>query len=218
MPLKKRDFLFPQGEVGVWVTDESTADLMDQLQLVEHEKRVVEKMSDRRKKEWSSARMLIHKLSGRSVRALCIKDEYGKPFLQDSDFQISISHSQDRTAVIAAPQNVGIDIQEIVDKMERISKKFVNEQEWAFVPEVVNRLEYLHIIWGAKEAMYKAWGKKKIDFRADLYVKPFEWKGEALHFDSSLKKGNIEMFFDVVAEKLDNFILVYVQEKYRHLR
>ena len=216
MPIKKHIYLYPEGEVGVWVTEESTDELLAKLQLVIEEENALHAMSDRRKKEWTSARMLIHHLSGRENRARCLKDEYGKPYLVDSDYQISISHSLDRTAVIAAPQTVGIDIQEIVPKMERISKKFVNEKEWLYVPEEKDRLECLHVIWGAKEAMYKAWGKKKIDFREHLFVDIFKWSGEKIEFTSRLRKGNIEIHFDVVAEKLDNFILVYAYEKYRN--
>ena len=218
MPLIKHNFLSPEGEVGVWKTAEPTAELQAKLRLSEDECKHLEKMSANRLKEWVSARWLVHSLSGREERGKCLKDEYGKPYLEDSPYFISISHSLDRTAVIAAPSQVGIDIQEIVPKMERISSKFVNENEWSFVPKFgQNRLEMLHIIWGAKEAMYKAWGKKKIDFKEHLNVEAFEWNQEKINLKSSLKKSNIAMHFDVYAEKVDHFILVYVIEKYRYV-
>lgn len=207
--------IFPAGEVGVSVTTDSLDMLRKSIELTAEENHKLSLMSERRQKEWLSARFLVHKLSGRKVRAICLKDEFGKPYLKDSDFQISISHSLDRTAVIAAPYNVGIDVQEIVPKMHRISKKFVSDDEWSHVPE--DSLEYLHIIWGAKEAMYKAWGKKKIDFKEHLYVPEFTWDGEKTTFNSFLKKANITMVFNVIAHKIDGFILVYVIEKSRYV-
>ena len=170
-------------------------------------------MSDRRIKEWASARYLVHKLSGRSERAICKKDEFGKPYLEDSNYCISISHSQNRTAVIAAPYNVGIDIQEIVPKMDRIAKKFMRDDEWSFMP--INSLDSMHVIWGAKEAMYKAYGRKGIDFKLQMQVDSFDWNGSETITKGRLQKANITMFFDVVAEKIEQYMLVYVIEKFR---
>jgi len=218
MPLIEHQYILPEGEIGVWRTDESIEALVESLKLTDNEIQGMEKMSPRRIKEWVSARWLVHHLSGREERGLCLKDDYGKPYLEDSPYQISISHSLNRTAVIAAPNLVGIDIQEIVPKMERISRKFVNDQEWAYIPDAGDkRLEMLHVVWGAKEAMYKAWGKKKIDFRGHLFVDEFSWNGKQTKLKAKLCKGNISMFFDVTASRHDNFILVYAMEKYRYV-
>lgn len=212
MPIIKRELILPEGELAVWRVDESLSFLADDFDFDSHEVIRYAKMSDKRKREWLSSRVLIHELSKRTKRTPCIKDEYGKPFLPDSRYQISISHSLNRTAVFAAPYNIGVDVQEIVSKMHRISHKFVSEKERAFVGE---KLEELHIIWGAKEAMYKAWGKRGIDFREHMHVESFQWDGNHVFFNGLLRKGNISMHFDVNAEKIDQFILVYAQEKYR---
>lgn len=218
MPLRLHDFLDLEGEIAVWITEDAD-NLLADLKLTLAEEKLLKKMSNRRVEEWSSARWLIHYLSGRKERATCLKDEYGKPYLVESPYQISVSHSLNYTAVIAAPYAVGIDVQEIVPKMQRIAKKFVNDKEWEYLnlkPD--SQLEMLHIIWGAKEAMYKAWGKKKIDFKGHLFVPSFEWNGEKIITEASLIKANIHMSFYVIAEKVDNFILVYVREKARYVQ
>ncbi len=216
MPLRLKEFLEIEGEIAVWITEDSE-NLLSKLQLTDEEQILIESMSDRRIKEWASARWLIHYLSGREERAICLKDAFGKPYLVDSPFQISVSHSLNYTAVIAAPYKVGIDIQELVPKMERIATKFVHPREWDYIQKVVEPLEMLHIIWGAKEAMYKAWGKRKIDFKRDLCVPEFQWDGTSVFCQASLQSANIRMHFDVVAKKVDAFMLVYVQEKTRYV-
>jgi len=125
--------------------------------------------------------------------------------------RISISHSQDKVAVIASPFNVGIDIQKLVEKMRRLSVKFLGttEAEWD------NSLEDLHVIWGAKEAMYKAWGKRGIDFARDMQVHKFQWIGDRLETTGYLNHKSITMHFNIRALQKDGFILVYAIEKQR---
>lgn len=213
MPIILHDFLQAEGEFAIWEIEDHTLDLFEKLELTELEKEKVASMSLRRKKEWIAARWLIHKLSGRAQRGICLKDEYGKPYLEDSPYKISISHSIDKVAVIASPYNVGIDIQEIVEKMQRISVKFINNHESNWTKNLVD----LHLVWGAKEAMYKAWGKKGIDFKADMNVKAPLWKDNSCTFSGSLVKKGIHMHFDLKASLIDNFVLVYAIEKFREL-
>ncbi len=211
MPLILHDFLYPEGEIAVWEIEEETLELFERIELTAVEKQEVSKMSVQRKKEWVAARWLIHKLSGRTQRGKCLKDEYGKPYLENSPFNISISHSQDKVAVIAAPYHVGIDIQKLVDKMRRLSVKFLSDTEakWKC------NLKDLHVIWGAKEAMYKAWGKKGIDFKQDMEVEQFSWEHNRIETEGSLSKGSVSMRFSITAQQVEDFILVRAIEKNR---
>lgn len=215
MPIIKQEFILPIGELGIWLVDESIEELLLDFHFDPEELPIFSKMSEKRKKEWLVSRILIQQLSGRKTRIACVKDEYGKPHLPDSSYHISISHSRDRVAVLASPYNIGIDIQEIVDKMHRISVKFVSDIELAYTGK---NIDMLHVLWGAKESMYKAWGKKGIDFKDDMKVDAFEWDGYSCETTAKLEKGNITMNFIVIAKKIDNYILVYAREKFRILR
>ena len=42
------------------------------------------------------------------------------------------------------------------------------------------RMEHLSVYWGAKEALYKAYGRKKLEFKQHILVEPFKY---------NLKKG-----------------------------
>lgn len=44
-------------------------------------------------------------------------------------------------------------------KIIAIGPRFINENELKYIPQN-NKLYYFHVIWGAKEAMYKCHGKR----------------------------------------------------------
>ena len=67
-------------------------------------------------------------------------------------------------AVITHPSlPCGLDIEQRNAKIGRIARKFVNAEEEAFCS--ATDLDRLHIIWGAKEAMFKWYGLGGVDFR-----------------------------------------------------
>ena len=152
-------------------------------------------------------------MSGRKKRGACIKDEHGKPYLENSLFEISISHSRDLAAVIAAPQAVGIDIQKIVSKIERIAHKFMREEEMASLQEET-RLEHLHVYWGAKEALYKAYGRRQLDFKEHIFINPFEYDVTNGRCSGYTEKENEHIPFQLQYELVgQDYMLVYAVEE-----
>jgi phosphopantetheinyl transferase (holo-ACP synthase) len=146
------------------------------------------------------------------VRGACLKDKFGKPYLDGSDHFISMSHTLDFTAVIASLIPVGIDIQYMVEKIQRISNKFVREDEFLFIPEVDRNL-YYHAIWGAKESMYKAYGKKELDFKNHMAVSPFVFNPDGFYFDGEIKKNDFIRKYRLFCSQTANIILVYASEQ-----
>lgn len=171
MPLHYIQSVQPSGVFAVWHNDEPNSYFETRLNLNRDEIKLLEEFSDRKKLEWLSSRNLLHLMTGSKSRTLCVKDESGKPMLINSEYHISLSHSVDRTAVIASRSSVGIDIQKIVNKIGRISSKFCNEAELQHLPQDEDSiLLYYHIIWGAKECIYKSYGKRKVDFRGHMFI------------------------------------------------
>ena len=168
MPLLFHKYLVDVIEVGVWKIDEDEQFFLDQLDLYQQEEEQLSQLKGRRRVEWLAVRHLLHIMSGRKRRGSCLKDEFGKPYLENSPFQISMSHTEKMASVIAGPIPVGIDIQKKVDKIDRIAAKFVSTQEFDLNPSPT--IEWYHLIWGAKECMYKAYGRKRLDFRNNLRV------------------------------------------------
>ena len=171
MPLHYIQSVQPSGVFAVWHNDEPNSYFEERLNLNTSEDDLLKDFSERKRLEWLSSRHLLHIMTGAKSRTLSTKDEHGKPLLIDSDYHISLSHSGDRTAVIASKRSVGIDIQKVVSKIGRIAKKFCNEYEMQYVPtDTTAELLYYHIIWGAKECIYKSYGKRKVDFRAHMTI------------------------------------------------
>ena len=95
-------------------------------------------------------------------------DDNGKPHLLNNKF-ISISHSFDYCGVIVSDVKVGIDIEKFRSKILNISKKFVSESDLALIK--VSSVENITKVWSIKEAVYKAFGHNKIDFKKNIIIK-----------------------------------------------
>lgn len=137
-------------------------------------------------------------------------DENGKPFLINDSRYISITHSHDKLAIILNTiESTGIDIELIRDKVLRIKHKFLSELE---LEDAGTDVEKLIIYWSCKEALYKVYGLKEVDFVKNLFVKPF------IKHNLGIIIGKVTMpqfnhQFELNYQKLDDYILVYALKK-----
>ncbi len=173
---------------------------MEQLLLYPPELRQLSDIKGRRRVEWLAVRQLVHQMSGREIRGAFVKDEHGKPHLDKSAWHISISHSQALAAAIASPRLCGIDIQFIVPKITRLAHKFLCPSEVDSIrPDT--ELDQLHFYWCAKEALYKAHGRRKLDFIDHIKVQPISCdtpKGQTI---GEVIKDNEYLRFDIFYER-----------------
>ena len=211
MPLKMHHEILPKGEIGIWNISETEVFFRSLLDLTKDEFDFINTIKGRRKLEWLASRYLLHYMSGREKRGICLKDKFGKPYLKDSDYKISLSHSWNYAAVIASPYNVGIDIQRKVEKIKRIAHKFMSDQEFSSL-DANSPIDHLHIYWGAKEAIFKAYGRKELAFKEHIQIEAFAYEPLNGKFKAALKKGEIEMNFEGKYEIMDGYFLVYVIE------
>ena len=212
MPLIFHKILPNGGELGAWQIEETEAYFLDKLELFPSEIRQLSKIKGRLRLEWLASRWLLHLLSGRTLRGACLKDEFGKPYLTDTDFEISISHSWNMVSVMAAPYSIGVDIQREVKKIARIEKKFIRPVEKDSL-QALTKVPHLHIYWGAKEALYKAYGRKMIGFVRHIHVNPFVYDLSIGHTTAAIHKEDYHAYFDVFYEQVADCYLVYVIEK-----
>jgi len=95
--------------------------------------------------------------------------ESGKPYLEnDPLFHISISHSKNYCALSAGVVEIGIDIEEISERIERISDRFVHHDEVKLIGQ--DRLVGLTRLWTMKEAMFKLNARTGIEFKTELRI------------------------------------------------
>ncbi|MEL6988986.1 MAG: 4'-phosphopantetheinyl transferase superfamily protein, partial [Bacteroidota bacterium] len=122
-----------------------------------------------------------------------------------------ISHSWNFSAVMASKSNVGIDIQRYVDKISRLEHKFLSNKEKDQLT-AIHKLELLHIYWGAKEAVFKAYGRKQVSFKDHIYIHPLDYSSNGGKFKVSFNK-DINMEFEANYKIIGDYFLVYLMEQ-----
>lgn len=198
--------------VGIWQIEEAEDYFLKDLHLYEEEKKELESLSYRKRIQWLSSRHLLHLLTNEEKRLVTSKDNFGKPYLLDSNLHVSLSHSENLVAAIISDFPTGIDVQVKVDKLYRIRNRFLSEKE---INEMIDKddLEQLHIYWGAKECMFKAYGKGKVDFKKHLYVESI---GDHKMIAAKFNKPDFEMKYFLKYEIVADFVLVYIIEEHPH--
>jgi phosphopantetheinyl transferase len=197
-------------EFAVWKIEETAEELIAQLQLRDHEKKTIEGLNNgKRNLHWLSTRVLLRKLLNTTEYIDCQIDEHGKPYLPDSPYHISFSHSFDYAAVIISKSKaVGIDIEIIKEKIERVSTKFLVAQEIAFI-NPKHKISHLYICWCAKEAIYKLQGKSNVSFKDHIRLQPFTFDVQG-NFTATLETGQDCKSFQVFYEQFENYMIGYV--------
>ena len=136
-------------------------------------------------------------------------DDNGKPHLLNNKF-ISISHSFDYCGVIISDVKVGIDIEKFRSKILNISKKFVSESDLALIKE--SSVENITKVWSIKEAVYKAFGHNKIDFKKNIIIKSVNKefnKATVLIFNNEISENysieiyNFSQYICCIAKQID---------------
>lgn len=208
MPLilhEKRDkFSF-----AIWQINEDLSFFLDRISLCKSEKEEIEKFKSHRLLEWIASRYLLILIESKKSRSYCLKDKYGKPFLENSDSFISLSHSGNLVAAVISSSKVGIDIQKISDKVGIIKHKFLSNEE---LIDCDNDLKCFNRIWTAKEAIYKAYGKKKLRFIKNIKVEKFSDKMDFQKSRGRITKGEINIKYTLYSSLIEDSILTIALE------
>lgn len=113
-------------------------------------------------------------------------DVFGKPWPMGRDGFISISHSSNWVAFSYHPnQAVGIDIETTRVQLAKVAPRILHQSELSILEQSINKQRTLQLFWGGKEAMYKAYGKKNLEFSSQLILSEIsdeseKFKGEIL--------------------------------------
>ncbi len=208
MPLilhdKKDKFSF-----AVWQITEDLSFFTERIKLCKKEQNEVNHFNEKRLLEWIVSRFLLSLLENRKHRSCCLKDKNGKPYLQNSNKTISLSHSRDFVAACISNCNIGIDIQIASDKIKRIKYKFLSEFELDICKEddiCLNRF------WTAKEALYKAYGHKGLNFMNNIFLSPFVKEGKELKSLGRILKNNLEFNYELFSMDIEKSILTIAIE------
>ena len=121
----------------------------------------------KRQRELVAVRVLLYCALNKEVAI--VYDQHRKPHLADNSYHIGISHTSEWVAIILHPtKHVGIDIETIMPRVGKVRAKFLSNIENQSV--LSNDYTTLTTYWCAKEAAYKWYGKKEVDFAAHLKI------------------------------------------------
>lgn len=199
MPLYKKIF-DTNFEIAVWQIEEDYSFFENKF----HSSPEIK--NENQRLQWYATRHLTNELLGFQDEIL--KDEFGKPFLKSSEKKISLSHTSQFAAVILSKNfEVGIDLEAIHPKVERIAHKFLREDEINSIkPE--EKIQKLILYWSAKESLYKLHGQKQLEFKTQLLIKPFELKSSGT-LNAEIKTEMSE-FVNMQYEFFNNHVMTYV--------
>ncbi len=183
---------------------------LSHLNLSPSENIELEKLSDKRKLEWLAIRytLSIHMVG---VKTSIYYDKNGKPYFRGMDNHLSISHSGDMAVVYVADQPCGIDIQKYTDKVVKVKDKYLNPKEASYLDK--EQLEdQLHVIWAAKESLYKLYGKGGLRFKEDMIIDKFDTTMRRFTINGHLFIGGKQNTYKLEVILSQNDVMVWTLE------
>ena len=196
MPVSLNQESLQFGRVILWEVTEDEQFFRDELALAGHETALVESMHPKRRKEWLCGRYLIRQFLDIQPKDVVI-DQFGKPQLPSNDTHISISHSGGKVALAYANHLIGLDIQQTRPGISKLAHKFCTDNDYSWLSEHLDEVDIQHLVWVSKEAVYKAFGRRMIDFRKDIIIRSCQKTDGRLVLGTDIKNDDLSMSFDV---------------------
>ena len=136
-----------------------------------------------------------------------------KPFLPDEQYHFSISHCGDfAAAIVSADHRVGVDIEILTPRVEKIKHKFLHPDERMFVEEIAHeqQVPLLTLLWSCKEAVFKWYGSGEVDFKQHMQVQNVQTLDDKLFQTTICFKKNEDQLLDLHSRLFDNLCLSYL--------
>ena len=186
MPLHAVQRLSPTAVLGLWHLTEAPAGLWALLPEPAAYHPLIPATADAtRQGHWLAGRVLVHVLANElSLEAagplLLQNDATGRPWLAGAGGAVvSLSHSGVWVAaVLSRGGRVGVDVEIVRDKAQRLASKFLAPAEWAAAQaatetEATDASAHYTLLWSAKETLYKLAAQRGITFKNQLLLDTF---------------------------------------------
>ncbi|MCF0167054.1 MAG: 4'-phosphopantetheinyl transferase superfamily protein [Bacteroidales bacterium] len=209
MPLFLTKELDNKAAIYVWEITETEEELIKMTSVPSDEMEELGYIrSEARRKEKLAVRALLEEIFDEKV--YLGHHDNGKPYLQNSAREISISHSNRFVAIITHPsEDVGIDIESLDRDFSAVESKALSEDEIDDLGENRKSLQ-LAIYWCAKEAIFKRMSQMGVDFAEQIEIERFR-----PHDDGELEatfyyKDGTEVELELEYEVFENHVMVWV--------
>jgi len=192
------------GEVYVWKVTESEDDLFSLRVLSKAEQSYFQRFKNPQKRlHWLAYRVLLGEILGSDFEINYLED--GKPMLVYPQKFLSVSHSKDFVAVFLSETHaVGVDIEKISDRIQKIVPKFLSEPEQKNCNLSDSFL--LHFYWGAKESVYKMFNQHRLLFAEQIHIDSIDLKKQKA--TATIKIDTFQTEVQLIFRKIEDYILV----------
>ncbi|MCB9255716.1 MAG: 4'-phosphopantetheinyl transferase superfamily protein [Chitinophagales bacterium] len=188
----------------VWKIEEEQEFFLDKLVLSSIEKLEFNSIKPvNRRLEWLATRYVQRILVSDTI----YKDDFGKPFLSKMPGHLSLSHCSGFAAVIYGNEAVGIDVEIVHPKVERIASKFLSKKELAFIDQQFST-KHLTLCWSIKESVYKYYGRKNLAFIEGMHIHAFALEDSEVKVQ--LLTSNSKEVVKINIECIENMVLSYL--------
>lgn len=208
MPFYKEITINATTSIYLWKIEEDFQTLFRQVALKDTSLARVEGMkSESHQNGFLAVRMLLQYLGYNDFDLYY--DTFGKPHLK-GDKHISISHSQDFSAILISDTIMGIDLEILKDKIVTIAPRFMDVTHLEHL-ENDDKIKKATVIWGVKEAIFKIKNEKGISFPKHIFENPFHLSDKVgvaqLRFHNLIEEYGFQFEF------VDNYALVCAFQK-----
>lgn len=137
-------------------------------------------------------------------------DEFGKPHIKPQgcsikDIEISISHSNDFSALVISEQKVGFDMEILKDKTLILAPRYMDVSHLQNLNKKDELLKAT-VVWGIKESVFKIKNVIGISFKDHIFENDFNLSDKKCTVE--LRFNDTVEYFDIVFDFIENYVCV----------
>ena len=176
------------GNLLLWQTEEESDWFKEQLNLVPSLWKEYDSLANEATRyRWLASRFAVQQVIQRSPLEL-IKDPSGRPYLGVERKPLSLSHCEGFVAAIHAEVSVGIDVERISSRVQKIKNYFMRDEELDLLGE---ENEPLILAWSAKESIFKWLGENHLGYKSQLCIRSIDFMDQAMEIEINTKDHNL---------------------------
>ncbi|MGE0091382.1 MAG: 4'-phosphopantetheinyl transferase superfamily protein [Bacteroidia bacterium] len=195
--------------ISVWEITESEDELLNLSSIPNEELEELGLIRNAaRRKEKLAVRALLNKVFDGKV--YLGHHDNGRPYLQNSLIEISISHTNRFVSILTHPEeSVGIDIESLNRNYSAVEKRALSLEELDYLSDRDRDLQ-LAVIWSAKEAVFKRMSRSDIDFSSQIIVKKFSPRESGELEVIFIDKDGDQQEFELNYEIFENHVMAWL--------
>ena len=207
MPIFK-EIISEQTQILIWKYSEEEKFSAD---LISDEKEF-ENLKQKSPKRLIEKQMVRHMLKKIMPNHKIRYHENGQPYLEPFDKFVSVSHSFPYAVLAISEKKIGVDIEQVKDRIDKIKHKFLHPKEIDWLSRAESGIEHLTAIWCIKEALFKIHSSKQWSFK-EFYVVDEFFLDKFSKIKCKVFDKDKEDKFLAHLEKIENYYLAITEEE-----